>query len=67
MDENKLLERITVNPKIFGGKPIIRGAALLWSIFWECLRLGISRNDSEGIPLAGDGGHSGCLVYAAGW
>jgi uncharacterized protein (DUF433 family) len=25
MDENKLLERITVNPKIFGGKPIIRG------------------------------------------
>ena len=22
MDENKLLERITVNPKIFGGKPI---------------------------------------------
>ena len=25
MDERKLLERITVNPKIFGGKPIIRG------------------------------------------
>ena len=25
MDENKLLERITVNPKIFGGKLIIRG------------------------------------------
>jgi hypothetical protein len=25
MDENKLLERITVNPKIFVGKPIIRG------------------------------------------
>ncbi|OGI46601.1 MAG: hypothetical protein A2151_07035 [Candidatus Muproteobacteria bacterium RBG_16_65_34] len=25
MDEQKLLERITVNPKIFGGKPIIRG------------------------------------------
>lgn len=23
MDEGKLLERITVNPKIFGGKPII--------------------------------------------
>lgn len=28
MDENKLLERITVNPKIFGGKPIIRGRRL---------------------------------------
>lgn len=28
MDENKLLERITINPKIFGGKPIIRGRRL---------------------------------------
>ena len=25
VDDNKLLERITVNPGIFGGKPIIRG------------------------------------------
>ena len=28
MEENRLLERITVNPKIFGGKPIIRGRRL---------------------------------------
>ncbi|GIL03524.1 DUF433 domain-containing protein [Betaproteobacteria bacterium PRO7] len=28
MDEQKLLERITVNPAIFGGKPIIRGRRL---------------------------------------
>jgi len=28
MDEAKLLERITVNPQIFGGKPIIRGRRL---------------------------------------
>jgi uncharacterized protein (DUF433 family) len=28
MNEAKLLERITVNPKIFGGKPIIRGHRL---------------------------------------
>ena len=28
MDEKKLLERITVNPSIFGGKPIIRGRRL---------------------------------------
>jgi uncharacterized protein (DUF433 family) len=27
-DENKLLERITFNPNIFGGKPIIRGKRL---------------------------------------
>lgn len=28
MDEAKLLERITVNPAIFGGKPIVRGRRL---------------------------------------
>jgi uncharacterized protein (DUF433 family) len=28
MDEQKLLERITVNPNIFGGKPIVRGRRL---------------------------------------
>lgn len=27
-DETRLLERITVNPEIFGGKPIIRGRRL---------------------------------------
>ena len=28
MNEADLLKRITVNPKIFGGKPIIRGRRL---------------------------------------
>ncbi len=28
MDEKALLDRITVNPSIFGGKPIIRGRRL---------------------------------------
>ena len=28
MDETALLKRITVNPEIFGGKPIIRGRRL---------------------------------------
>jgi len=28
MDEKKLLERIVINPAIFGGKPIIRGRRL---------------------------------------
>ena len=28
MEEQQLLERITVNPSIFGGKPIIRGKRL---------------------------------------
>jgi uncharacterized protein (DUF433 family) len=28
VEEKKLLERITVNPDIFGGKPIVRGRRL---------------------------------------
>ncbi|MCO5759995.1 MAG: DUF433 domain-containing protein [Chromatiaceae bacterium] len=28
MNEKSLLERITINPEIFGGKPIIRGRRL---------------------------------------
>ena len=28
MSEDQLLERITVNPSIFGGKPIVRGRRL---------------------------------------
>lgn len=28
MDERKLLERITVDPRIFGGKPVVRGRRL---------------------------------------
>ncbi|MDA2925136.1 DUF433 domain-containing protein [Acidobacteria bacterium AH-259-L09] len=28
MEEEKLLRRVTVDPKIFGGKPIIRGRRL---------------------------------------
>jgi len=28
MSENELLQRITLNPNIFGGKPIIRGRRL---------------------------------------
>ena len=28
MEESKLLERITINPNIFGGKPIVRGRRL---------------------------------------
>ena len=28
MDEQDLLERITIDPRIFGGKPIIRGRRL---------------------------------------
>ncbi len=31
MNEDQLLARITYDPRIFGGKPIIRGRRLAWS------------------------------------
>jgi uncharacterized protein (DUF433 family) len=40
MDELKLLERITVNPAIFAGKPIIRGRRLAAEHVLEMLAAG---------------------------
>lgn len=40
MNEQQLLERITVNPQIFGGKPIIRGRRLAVEHILEMLAAG---------------------------
>ena len=40
MDEQKLLERITVNPGIFGGKPIIRGMRISVELILSLLAQG---------------------------
>ncbi len=40
MDKDKLLERITTNPEIFGGKPIIRGHRLAVEHILELLDAG---------------------------
>lgn len=42
MDAQKLLEGITVNPKIFNGKPIIRGRRLAVEHILEMLAAGDS-------------------------
>ena len=42
MDAQKLLELITVNPKIFNGKPIIRGRRLAVEHILEMLAAGDS-------------------------
>ncbi|MEO6860491.1 MAG: DUF433 domain-containing protein [Microcoleus sp.] len=42
MDAQKLLERITVNSKIFNGKPIIRGRRLAVEHILEMLAAGDS-------------------------
>ncbi len=65
MDEDKLLERITVNPKIFGGKPIIRGHRLAVEHIMGMLSAG----DSQETILSGYSwlepeDIQACLIYA---
>jgi uncharacterized protein (DUF433 family) len=65
MDEQKLLERITVNPAIFGGKPIIRGRRLAVEHILGMLAAG----DTPEILLEGYAwleieDIQACLVYA---
>ena len=65
MNEQQLLERITVNPAIFGGKPIIRGKRLAVEHVLGMLAAG---NTSEIILQGYDWLEAddvqACLVYA---
>jgi uncharacterized protein (DUF433 family) len=65
MDEGKLLERITVNPKIFGGKPIIRGRRLAVEHVLGMLATGDSvETILEGFPWLEREDVQACLLYA---
>ena len=65
MDEEKILERITVNPKIFGGKPIIRGRRLAVEHVLGMLAAGDSPETIlEGYPWLEPEDIQACLVYA---
>jgi uncharacterized protein (DUF433 family) len=65
VDENKLLERITVNPKIFGGKPIIRGRRLAVEHVLGMLAAGDTPEVLlEGYPWLEREDIQACLVYA---
>jgi uncharacterized protein (DUF433 family) len=65
MDEAKLLERITVNPAIFGGKPIIRGRRLAVEHVLGMLAVGDSPETLlEGYPWLEKEDIQACLVYA---
>jgi uncharacterized protein (DUF433 family) len=64
-DEHKLLERITVNPEIFGGKPIIRGRRLAVEHVLDMLAAGDSVDAIlEGYPWLEREDVQACLVYA---
>ena len=65
MDEQKLLERITFDPQIFGGKPIIRGRRLAVEHVLGMLAAGDSTETIlEGYPWLEVEDVRACLVYA---
>ncbi len=66
MEENKLLERITYNPQIYGGKAIVRGRRLAVEHVLDLLASGHSEKDLfADYPWLEKEDISACLVYAA--
>ena len=65
MDENQLLRRISVNPEIFGGKPIIRGRRLAVEHVLGMLAAGDSQETLlTGYPWLEREDILACLAYA---
>lgn len=65
MDETALLKRITVNPDIFGGKPIIRGRRLAVEHVLGMLAAGDSlKTILDGYPWLEQADIQACLLYA---
>ena len=65
MDEKQLLQRITVNPKIFSGKPIIRGRRLAVEHVLGMLAAGDTAEIIlEGYPWLEPEDIQACLLYA---
>ncbi|HNR33183.1 MAG TPA: DUF433 domain-containing protein [Candidatus Hydrogenedentes bacterium] len=65
MDETRLLERITVDPRIFGGKPIIRGRRLAVEHVLGMLAAGDTEESLlAGYPWLEPEDIRACLVYA---
>ena len=65
MEESELLARITFNPQIFGGKPIIRGRRVAVEHVLGMLSAGDSAETIlEGYPWMEPEDIQACLVYA---
>jgi uncharacterized protein (DUF433 family) len=63
--EQKLLERITVSPTIFGGKPVVRGRRLAVEHVLGMLAAGDSQEDILGAyPWLEPEDVRACLAYA---
>ncbi|MFZ1326431.1 MAG: DUF433 domain-containing protein [Candidatus Contendobacter sp.] len=61
-----MIDRITANPNILGGKPIIKGTRLSVEFILELLASGMSEEDilEDYLHLTSDDIHA-CLRYAA--
>ena len=65
MNETEILKRITVNPQIFGGKPIIRGHRLAVEHVIGMLAAGSTEEELlAGYDWLEPGDVQACLVYA---
>ena len=65
MNEDKLLERITADPRIFGGKPIIRSRRLAVEHVLAMLGAGDTHETIlAGYPWLERADIQACLVYA---
>ena len=65
MSDTKYLNRITINPKIFGGKPIIRGRRLAVEHVLGMLAAGDTiESILEGYPWLEREDVLACLLYA---
>lgn len=65
MNNSPLLERITVNPAIFGGKPIIRGLRISVEMILDLLSQGAPEDELlEDYPDLEPEDLRACLAYA---
>ena len=65
MDETKLLERISADPRIYGGKPIVRGRRLAVEHVLGMLAAGDDRETLlQGYPWLEPEDILACLAYA---
>jgi uncharacterized protein (DUF433 family) len=67
MTEKELLRRVTVNPKIMLGKPVIKGTRLTVEIIVEKLAYGATIEDlQKDYPFLKEDDIRAALLYAAG-
>jgi len=65
MDNEELLKRITFNPSIFGGKPIVRGMRIAVEHILGMLAAGSTTEELlEGYPFLNKEDIQACLTFA---